>query len=68
MPTTSRVFVLLIKVTSKCTSIDDHRDQVALLATESPYTNLSATAVVGMPDGLVLHSNIGVSWLLERLP
>ena len=50
MPTTSRVFVLLIKVTSKCTSIDDHRDQVALLATESPYTNLSATAVLDMPD------------------
>lgn len=29
---------------SKFASIGDHRDQVALLATESPYTNLGATA------------------------
>lgn len=50
MPTTEKLFVLHIKVMSKCSSIDDNRDQVALFATESPYTNLSATAVLDMPD------------------
>jgi hypothetical protein len=40
-----RPFVLSIKIISECVSIDHHRDSVALLATESPYTNLSATAV-----------------------
>jgi hypothetical protein len=45
MPIIERLFVLSIKIVSECASVDDHRNEVALLATESPYTNLSATAV-----------------------
>lgn len=45
MLTTERPFVLPTKLISKCASIEDHRGWVVLLATESLYTNLSATAV-----------------------
>jgi hypothetical protein len=45
IPTIERLFVLPNEIMSKCVSIDDYGDEIALLATESPYTNLSATAV-----------------------
>ena len=43
--TTETLYVLPTEIMSECAYIFDHRDQVALLAIESPYTYLSATAV-----------------------
>jgi hypothetical protein len=47
MPSFEMLFNLPISFMNGCASIDDHRDQVTLLAIESPYPDLSATAVHG---------------------
>lgn len=41
-PAIERLFFLPVEIVSRCAVIENYRDKVALLATESPYTNLRA--------------------------
>ena len=66
-PTTETLCVLLIKIVSKCASIVDHRGQVALLAIESPYTNLSGSAVEQSTDSCNEVSGLQSPVLLSEL-
>lgn len=45
MPTVEMLFDLSISFVNGCANIDNHKDLVALLTLESPYTNLSPIAI-----------------------
>ena len=61
------LYVLPIEMMSECASIVDGREQAALLAIESPYTNLSGSAVEQSTDSCNEVSGLQSPVLLSEL-